>query len=159
MSVYGGGGTYLETCNWGTCAGGYQVSTTTRATFDGLSGTWLIEGGTGCVKYGDNIFIKNMYHPGTYLDVCGSGSCGSGFPVSTTGSTGRDGRSGTWIVSGGSGCVNREDTVYLKSGSSGGAYLDVCGNATCGRGTTYAVSISASNRRAGYSGSWQFNVL
>jgi len=153
VNLYGPGG-FLDTCGHGGCDGGYGVSTATSANRDALSGTWVIEGmGTGCVRYGDHIHIKNAFNVGTYLDTCHHS--GNGYGVFTAKRAKRDANSGTWVIEGkGKGCVKaNSDEIHIKNLFDQGTYLDTNGWGGCLGG--FSVSTTTNKNRDGKSGTWK----
>ncbi len=90
-NVYGGG-TYLETCGFGSCTNGttYNVVTHTEANRGGQNtGKWKIVTATASaigsqVTTNTPVYLKNMHSTGSYLDTCGHGSCTSGTKYNVT---------------------------------------------------------------------------
>lgn len=117
------------------------------------------------LKYGDNYYIKNHHHQGSYLDACGLASCGNGtkYAVITHTLRNRDGyKTGTWIIQSATGKslgtpVLIGDVVYLKNVHNGGTYLDTCGpGGSCDKGTKYNVTTNTSANRVNHKTShWQ----
>ena len=160
---------YLDTCGGASCGGNmYRVITSSnpdRAASG--TGTWEIISASGKpagspVLIGDKMHLKNLYGPGSYLDTCGGDSCGGNmYDVSTSSSTNRASKSGTWEIISASGkpvgsVVYTMDPIYLKNLYGSGTYLDTCGAGSCGDCAKYDVSTSSKMNRAENSGTWRF---
>ena len=141
QSMYGSAN-YLDVCDGTSCVTGttYAVQTSSTKQRDGLSGTWTVtkaDGSSGNVIFGDELYLKNMYGVGTYLDTCGyatDGGCSSSSYtyVSTNTQSNRGGaHTATWTIlpPTGASCTCRlcGQTSICPSGK-----CNVCGNAVTG---------------------------
>merc|ERR1712187_276601 len=70
----------------------------------------------GCVRFGDQIYIKNLNARSSYLDTCKDTDTG-GYGVPTHRNPTRHGLSGTWGIEGGEkgACVPLDDAIYIRS--------------------------------------------
>lgn len=122
------GGSYVEVHGRGCEGNPFCVSG--RGDFTLVkSAVWRIEGGQNgeTVQYGDALHLKNGCGS-IYLDVndnsCPELTGTSGYCVSGANSKTRDGQTGTWSFTNGTGDVLDGDTFWIKSGF-GDVYLDV----------------------------------
>ena len=77
------GGSFLDACSSSSCTATSRYGVVTDANPDraGLgTGKWTIESATGkttgsALQARDEVYLKNMYSGGSYLDVCNSSSC------------------------------------------------------------------------------------
>jgi len=182
-NVYGGG-SYLETCGYGTCTDGtYNVTTHIQPNrYNENTGSWTIESPTGKssgteVMMGDIVYLKNVYAEGSYLETCGYGTCtdGTGYGTCTDGTlynvtthaqSNRDrGTTAKWQIISATGAANGTkvtlaDRVYLKNVYGGGSYLETCGHGSCTDGTLYNVTTHTQpNRSNENTGTWSFQFL
>lgn len=81
-NVYGGG-SYLDSCGNSNCTASSTYGVVTDANRDrgGVgTGKWVIESATGkavgsVLQARDEVFLKNKYSAGSYLDTCGNSNC------------------------------------------------------------------------------------
>jgi len=140
--------TWLHTCGHGGCSsGGYGVMTTSWEPTAGHI-QWRLSSAseqTGEVRFGDDLWLKNMFSVQTYLDTCGQAAgstCTSGHGVgtsSTPGGSDPTSKTGTWQFER-TRCpqaLHFDDCVTIKNMNAGknGTYLATCGsgNSHCGR--------------------------
>ena len=163
-----GNGTYLETCGHADkCSSSTMYTVTTNTSKDRVgenTATWAIISVDGRpkgakVKFGDIVYIKNLFGEGTYLETCGAAEkCSSTtmYTVTTNKSRDRAGaKTAMWQIvpeySNRNGEVIRQgESVYLKNMYGNGTFLDSCGNAdACSSTTKYDVTTNTARDRAG----------
>jgi len=110
--------TYLDARGGGCEGNSFCVSTATSSTRDGLTGTWSIERklGAGPVRYGEAVYIRNLYARTSYLDSRQALCEGNALCISLASSASRDGLSGTWLmVAAGSRETDESSAAHLGS--------------------------------------------
>lgn len=164
---------YLDTCghcggqHCSACSGNggrtYCVGASPDPNRDSGSGSWEIvrQSGSGRLRHGDLIHLRNQYGGQYFLDSCGGASCGGGWSVTTSEHRNRDHGTGVWEVvkAQGGGVVRHGDRIrlqnqYNSNGRHPKMWLDTCGVASCGSNSLNVVASPGYNRDSG-SGTWE----
>jgi hypothetical protein len=171
------GGSYLDSCGKSECTDRYYVVTDSFP--DRVSagtGIWVLVSAQDklageTVLIGDQVYIKNRYGNGSYLDTCNVATCPNDTPknirygVSTHSVHNRveDSSTGTWTIESATGgatgtAVTTSDQVYLKNNYQiGGGYLDTCVPASCAITTRFKVVTDLT--KGGETDTWSFQTV
>jgi hypothetical protein len=91
--------TFLDTCGSASCTSGTQWGVCTNSGSRGPTSEWQVlkaSGGSGAIRFGDHVLLKNLYKGGGYLDSCGEASCRSSSKMNVYTNTGVRGTTTQW---------------------------------------------------------------